>query len=154
MRPLCSAAIALLVLTSVPGVVLASDSCGDPGESALVAVHAYLDTFNAGDAAAHAATLQYPSYLVDAVGDTNVFPTQDGYESMVDGYKAPWHHESFDETHVVQESPTKVHVRVRITRYAEDNTSLGSHGSLWVVTCREGRWGIVVRSTFVRHSGS
>lgn len=145
---------ALLIAATLPSVAPAADSCGDPSASALAVVDAYLDTFNAGDSAAHAATLQYPSYLVTAAGDVHGFPELAGYESMISDYTAPWHHELFDEKLVVRQSPSKVHVRVRITRYAEDNSVLGSHDSLWIVACREGRWGIVVRSTFVSHAGS
>ncbi len=145
-------AFALLIGLTLPGAALANDdSCGNPSDSALAVAGAYLDTFNASDIQAHVATLQFPTYLVNDGGQVYDFSDSKAYAAMVREYPAPWHHEEFVEKVVAHQSTHKVHVRVKIRRLAEDNSVMGTHDSLWVIACRDGNWGIVVRSTFVSH---
>ena len=116
---------------------------------------AYLDTFNARDPDAFAATLAEPSFRIDRLGGVAVFETRAAYADQLRASFAdlPWHHSLYDAKEIVQQGPRKAHVKVRFTRYAEDGRALSTHDSLYLVTCTEGRWGIVVRSSFVPIKG-
>jgi hypothetical protein len=41
-----------------------------------------------------------------------------------------------------------VHFDVQFTRYRADDSAIGSYRSLYIVTRREGKWAIAVRSSF------
>ena len=49
---------------------------------------------------------------------------------------------------VIAAGPEKVHLDVQFTRYLADGSALGHFRSLYVLARRDGRWGIVLRSTF------
>jgi hypothetical protein len=59
-----------------------------------------------------------------------------------------WHHSAWDETVLVQSSPTKAHYAVRYTRYREDGSVIGVYDSLYVFTERDGDWRLQCRSSF------
>jgi hypothetical protein len=59
-----------------------------------------------------------------------------------------WHHSAWDETKLVQSSPTKAHYAVRYTRYREDGSIIGVYDSLYVFTASDGDWRIQCRSSF------
>lgn len=42
----------------------------------------------------------------------------------------------------------KVHFDVQFTRYRADDSVLGTYKSLWVVTSRDGTWGVMARSSY------
>jgi hypothetical protein len=41
-----------------------------------------------------------------------------------------WHHSAWNETKLIQSSPTKAHYAVRYTRYREDGSIIGVYDSL------------------------
>ena len=110
-----------------------------------------MEAFNAGNGAAHAATLHYPSFRIDAEGNLAVLQSAAEYAAMFDAARDdfPWHRTLYDSREVVQSGAHKVHVLVRFTRYYADGEKRSSHDSLYIVSCREGRWGILTRSSFV-----
>jgi len=59
-----------------------------------------------------------------------------------------WHHSAWNETALVQSSPTKAHYAVRYTRYREDGSIIGVYDSLYVFTALDGDWRIQCRSSF------
>jgi hypothetical protein len=129
----------------------AADRCGDPKTGALAAVDAYMDTFNSGDAEAHAATLHYPSFRIDAAGDLVVLETAEEWADQFRAarWKLPWHHTLYDAKEIVQLGPLKAHVAVHFTRYLENGDEVSEHDSLYITTCQSGRWAIITRSSFV-----
>jgi hypothetical protein len=129
----------------------ASPDCGDPRSGALGVVDAYMDAFNSADATAHAATLHYPSLRLDADGELAIYEAAADYEALFSGGRArlPWHHTLYDAKTIVHEGPLKVHVAVHFTRYLEDGAKFSEHDSLYIAVCREGQWGIALRSSFV-----
>jgi hypothetical protein len=140
--------ISFLLVTSASH---ASDTCGDPTQGALAAVDAYMDTFNSRNAEANAATLHYPSFRIDAAGDVVVLESSEQWATQFSAARAPlpWHHTLYDSKKIVHTSPVKVHVAVHFTRYLANDEKISEHDSLYLVTCRNGRWGIIARSSFV-----
>ena len=59
-----------------------------------------------------------------------------------------WHRSDWNETKLVQASPTKAHYAVRYTRYREDGSIIGIYDSLYVFTALDGDWRIQCRSSF------
>jgi hypothetical protein len=58
-----------------------------------------------------------------------------------------WGYSALDEARVVHSSADKVHVALRFTRYTEAGEALEGVRSLYIVTRRNGRWGIQARSS-------
>ncbi len=59
-----------------------------------------------------------------------------------------WHHSAWKHKRVVQFSDDKVHLDVQYIRYREDGSVIGVYDALYIVTCRNGHWGIQARSSF------
>ncbi len=59
-----------------------------------------------------------------------------------------WHHSEWDSRRVLHQSDRKIHLEVRFTRYRADNSVIGQYQSIYIITHRDGRWGIQARSTF------
>ena len=59
-----------------------------------------------------------------------------------------WHHSAWNERTVVQHNDTKVHIAVKYTRYRSDGSVIGVYDSLYVLTLKNGRWGVQLRSSF------
>jgi hypothetical protein len=58
-----------------------------------------------------------------------------------------WGYSALDEARAIHSSADKVHVALRFTRYTESGEAIEAVRSLYIVTRREGRWGIQVRSS-------
>jgi hypothetical protein len=121
--------------------------------AARAVVDAYFATINARDWEGYAATMHCPQVRL-ARGELRVYATPDEladsgtFERLA--ARTGWHHTLLDEARVVQSAADKVHVAVRFTRYDAEGRPFERHLSLYVVTLRDGRWGIQARSSFVR----
>ncbi len=49
---------------------------------------------------------------------------------------------------IVQGDDRKVHVAVRYTRLRSDGSEIGTYDSLYILANRDGRWGVLARSSF------
>jgi hypothetical protein len=125
----------------------------DPVEGAMAVTGAFLDTFNAGDAAAHATTLSYPHVRL-ASGRVRLW--QDAAEAvpaMAAGMAAlrervGWHHSEWDHRRVIHAGPAKVHLDVQFTRYREDGSVIGVYPAVYAIVREDDRWLIAARSSF------
>jgi hypothetical protein len=64
-----------------------------------------------------------------------------------------WHSSVLDRLDVHQSSPEKVHCEVRFGRLAADGARYADGQAVYVVTCRDGRWGIQLNSGTLRPIG-
>lgn len=125
----------------------------DPVGGALAVTDAFLDSFNACDAAAHAATLAYPHVRL-ASGRLRLW--QDAAEAipaMEQGMaalreRAGWHHSEWDHRREIHAGPAKVHLDVQFTRYREDGSVIGVYPAVYVIVREGDRWLIAARSSF------
>lgn len=116
---------------------------------ALAAVDRYLAALNARDSAAIRAAFNFPHLRIGAKGNLARFETPEDYDFshfLRTTDPDAWHHTGWDRTEVVFETEGKVHVAVDFTRYREDGSVIGRYFSLYVVTCQDGHWGILVGS--------
>ena len=121
--------------------------------AALAAVDEYFAAFNARDPQRFAQSLHYPHVRIDGLGQPRVWERWEDYAAVVDFAvivrRDRWHRTVLDWKRVLQRGESKVHVAVGFTRRDAAGEPLVSEESLYVVTCRGGRWGIQMRSSFL-----
>ncbi len=125
----------------------------EPDAAAVAAGMDVLDRFlaalNARDQAALLATMHFPHYRLAGV-TMRVWEHPDA--SYFEGFLARagegWHHTNWDFRQVIAAGPQKVHFDVQFTRYRANESAIGSYRSLYVVTWRDGKWAIQLRSSF------
>jgi hypothetical protein len=125
----------------------------DPVGGAMAVTDAFLDSFNACDAVAHAATLAYPHVRL-ASGRLRLW--QDAAEAipaMEQGMaalreRAGWHHSEWDHRRAIHAGPAKVHLDLQFTRYREDGSVIGHYPAVYVIVREGDRWLIAARSSF------
>ena len=117
--------------------------------AAMVVMDRFMAALNARDEAAWQETLHFPHYRL-AAGGMQVFERPQDY--TLGAFHARvgegWARSAWDFRRVIAAGPEKVHLDVQFTRYRGDGTALGHFRSLYVLTRREGRWAIALRSTF------
>ncbi len=110
----------------------------------------FMAALNAYDAAAMDAAMHFPHIRI-AGGDVKVYDKAGSNPmDLFDRLRREdsWSHSEWNERKVVQRSDTKVHIALTYTRYRADGSTLGVYESLYVLTMKDGRWGIQVRSSF------
>ena len=121
-------------------------------EKAVLAAMAFMDAFNAADAQVARDRLNYPHARVGASGILTVSDTPDDQMpgDFFDAFRRQtgWNHSCWDSREIIQSGETKVHLQVVFSRYREDGSLIGTYPSLWVMTKKDGHWGIKMRSSF------
>ena len=111
----------------------------------------FLAAFNARDEAAWADTLQFPHVRL-ASGTVVVYPDRASFIGAMDldafAASTGWRRSSWDNMVVIQESSSKVHIRVRFSRFDAQDELMASYDSLYVIEKIDGRWGVRARSSF------
>jgi len=131
-------------------VVLSSPAeQADVIEESRAALDAFLDGLNSHDLEKWTSTLHFPQIRVHE-GAVTVWQDPREYvrESRAELaalLASGWHRSDWIEVGFPQVSPEQVHAAVRFGRYAADGRLLGVFDSVYVVTRREGRWGVLAR---------
>jgi hypothetical protein len=110
----------------------------------------WMAALNRYDATAMDALMRFPYFRLSA-GKVTVYDTPGNNPmNLFDRLRQQdgWHHSAWNETKLVQSSPTKAHYAVRYTRYREDGSIIGIYDSLYVFTALDGDWRIQCRSSF------
>jgi hypothetical protein len=123
-----------------------------PVAGAMSVTDVFLDTFNAGDAPGHAATLAYPHVRL-ASGRVLFWETLgDAVAAMELAMpalrNAGWDHSKWDHRDVIHVGDGKVHLDVQFTRYRTDGSVIGVYPAVYVVVDQDGEWLIQCRSSF------
>jgi 2-hydroxychromene-2-carboxylate isomerase len=113
-------------------------------------LHRFMAALNAYDAAAMDAAMHFPHIRI-AGGTVKVYEKpgsnpMDLFDKL--RKEDDWKWSAWNEIRIVQRSDTKVHLALTYTRYKSDDSILGVYESLYVLTLKEGRWGIQARSSF------
>jgi len=114
------------------------------------AMDEFMTTFNARDPGAWAATLNYP-HVRFASNEVRVYQNADDFARENTDYPkrlAPWHHSRWESMTVIQSGPDKVHFAVTFVRYDASGKEIGKFPSLYIVTLKNGHWGVQGRSSF------
>lgn len=141
--------IRLTILCFVAAVcLLASDRSAE--REARKNMDEFMTAFNARDPQAWAATLNYP-HVRFASNEVRVYNTAEEFTKAMKDYPArlaPWHHSRWESMNIIQSGPDKVHIAVTFVRYDANNKKIGKFPSLYIVTLKNGHWGVQARSSF------
>ncbi|GJD48253.1 hypothetical protein OPKNFCMD_0970 [Methylobacterium crusticola] len=153
-RRLLAAAL-VLAATGARAEPTPADECAQASPAPLLAqgcavLDAFMTAFNARDPAAWAATLNFPHVRL-AGHEVQVWNTPEDYARANDVGelgRSGWSHSRWDWRRLVQQSSDKLHLLVRFTRYGAGDRPLGSYESLYIVTLKDGHWGVQARSSY------
>ena len=118
-----------------------------PEAAAMRVLDAYIAAYNARDESAFVATLHFPHVRI-AGERVRTFPGIAEYMRELELDKGGWDYSTWTDRRVVQSSATKVHVTARFTRFRAGGTPVGAYDSLYVIVLKNGRWGILARSSY------
>jgi hypothetical protein len=124
--------------------------------AARAAMDGFMAAFNAEDLQAlRTRWFHYPHVRFHS-GKVTVFPTAEDHANNLvwqqrdanKGQSAGWARTAWDYVEVIDAGADKVHFRVQFTRFRGDGSAIGSYRSLYIVTFKEGQWGIQGRSSW------
>ena len=121
----------------------------DPLTAAMKALDDYMDALNRNDEPAINKACNFPHVRL-AGGKVVVWPNHGDYKLADFRARAGdgWHHSRWDERSAIHVGATKVHLKVKFSRWREDETLIGRFETIYIVTCQIGHWGIQARSSF------
>tara|TARA_B100000767_G_scaffold48617_1_gene43488 strand:- start:7822 stop:8265 length:444 start_codon:yes stop_codon:yes gene_type:complete len=118
-------------------------------ENAMRVLDSFMAHFNARDMEQWSETLNYP-HVRFAGSEVTVWDTKEEYSS-VDIFdrltSTGWHHSAWLSRKVILVSEDKVHISTVFQRYDENNNPLKQYQSLYIVTNKDGHWGVQARSS-------
>ena len=118
-------------------------------ENAMRVLDSFIAHFNARDMEQWSETLNYP-HVRFAGSEVTVWDTKEEYSS-VDIFdrltSTGWHHSAWLSRKVILVSEDKVHISTVFQRYDENNNPLKQYQSLYIVTNKDGHWGVQARSS-------
>ena len=118
-------------------------------ENAMRVLDSFMTHFNARDMEQWSETLNYP-HVRFAGSEVTFWDTKEEYSS-VDIFdrltSTGWHHSAWLSRKVILVSEDKVHISTVFQRYDENNNPLKQYQSLYIVTNKDGHWGVQARSS-------
>jgi hypothetical protein len=141
--------VAAWLAISAPGL---SGQAFDPAvaarsRQALAALDRYLETWNSRNAALWATSLHFP-HVRPGAGAFEVSRTREEYAAGVNfeqTLRTGWHHSEWVSRDVLQVGEDKIHVAGSWERFTAAGQSQTTSAITYIVTNREGRWGIQAR---------
>jgi hypothetical protein len=129
---------------------LSAQQVGSREAEARAPIDAFFKAFNARDNAALKATLNYPHVRINEAGGVVVWQTAADAATNFDGLTRAegWARSTLDSVTMRQNDDVKVHFEVVFSRYKADGSTYASYQSLWIVTKKDGKWGVQARSSF------
>ena len=119
-------------------------------ERARQAMDDFMYAFNTRDSHTWATTLNYP-HVRFAGNEVHVYNTAEEFAREMADYPkrlAPWHHSRWESMKMIQSGPDKAHLAVIFVRYDAAGKEIGRFPSLYIVTLKNGHWGVQARSSF------
>ena len=119
-------------------------------QAGLDVLDRHMAAINAHDGTAMTALMHYPHPRL-AEGKVTVYDGPD--RNPMDLFNRltsddGWHYSQWNERELIQFNAEKAHWRLVYTRYRKDGSVIGVYDSLYVLTLRDGKWGIQARSSF------
>jgi hypothetical protein len=120
---------------------------------AAKAVENFFEAFNAHDGEAYLKTLHFPHIRINGAGRVNIVQNPSDIRPLKDvlaflAEKEGWSRSTLDSREVVHAAEHKVHFNIQFSRYRSDGSKYAVHKSLWIVTSKDGRWGVQARSSY------
>ena len=143
---------ALVGVLSLAWLLVAPSAQDRPARElqARAPIDAFFKAFNARDNDALKKTLHYPHVRINEAGGVNIWKDASEAATNFDGLTRAegWSRSSLDSVTMRQNDAIKVHFEVVFSRYKADGTKYASYQSLWIVTMKDGGWGVQARSSF------
>ena len=120
-------------------------------EAAMAVMDGFMEAFNAEDAKALRIRWFHFPHVRFHSGKVSVMERPEDLRMLVwerEGQSREWAHTAWDYVEPIDAGPGKVHFRVQFTRFRADGSAIGSYKSLYIVTHKDGRWGIEARSSW------
>ena len=118
-------------------------------ENAMQVLDSFMTSFNARNMEEWSETLNYP-HVRFAGSEVTLWNTKEEYSS-IDIFErlssTGWHHSAWLSRKVILVSKNKVHISTIFERYDENNNTLKQYQSLYIVTNKDGHWGVQARSS-------
>jgi len=118
-------------------------------ENAMQVLDSFMTSFNARNMEEWSETLNYP-HVRFAGSEVTLWNTKEEY-SAIDIFErlasTGWHHSAWLSRKVILVSENKVHISTIFQRYDENNNPLKQYQSLYIVTNKDGHWGVQARSS-------
>ena len=118
-------------------------------ENAMQVLDSFMTSFNARNMEEWSETLNYP-HVRFAGSEVTLWNTKEEYSS-IDIFErlssTGWHHSAWLSRKVILVSKNKVHISTIFKRYDENNNPLKQYQSLYIVTNKDGHWGVQARSS-------
>jgi hypothetical protein len=113
-------------------------------------IDAFFKAFNARDSNALRLTLHYPHVRINEAGGVNVWQTAADANTDFAALtrSEAWARSTLDSVALRQNDDVKVHFDVVFSRYKADGAKYATYQSLWIVTKKNGEWGVQARSSF------
>jgi hypothetical protein len=138
----------LAILLAAATITAAADPKAEA--DARQAMDRFMTAFNSRNVEAWADTLNYP-HVRFASNTVKVWPTRAEFirenATAWDRIK-DWNSSRWDSMQVVQSGKDKVHFAVKFTRFDKAGKVTEAFDSLYVVTLKDGHWGVQARSSF------
>jgi hypothetical protein len=118
--------------------------------AARAPIDAFFKAFNARNNDELKKTLHYPHVRINEAGGVNVWKDASEAATNFDGLARSegWARSTLDSVTIRQNDAIKVHFDVVFSRYKADGTKYATYQSLWIVTQKDGQWGVQARSSF------
>jgi hypothetical protein len=118
--------------------------------AARAPIDAFFKAFNGRDNDALKKTLHYPHVRINEAGGVNVWKDASEAATNFDGLARGegWARSTLDSVTMRQNDAIKVHFDVVFSRYKSDGSKYATYQSLWIVTQKDGQWGVQARSSF------
>ncbi|MFZ8973037.1 MAG: hypothetical protein ACO2ZD_02955 [Pseudomonadales bacterium] len=116
---------------------------------AMATLDRFMEAFNARDMQAWSDTLHYP-HVRFASGDVTVLQSPQAFQNrqVFEALAASgWVRSRWVDRKISLSSPRKVHIQTTFERLNSKNERIGQYQSLYIVTQKDGRWGIQARSS-------
>lgn len=123
----------------------------DPIADAHAVMDGFMAAFNAEDGDALRSVWFHFPHVRFHSGQVSVMERPEDLKLLVwerQGQSKDWARTAWDYVEPVDSGPDKVHFRVQFTRFRADGSAIGSYKSLYIVTFKDGRWGIQGRSSW------
>ena len=152
-------ALAFLAQGAIGGAQVRDAEVRDAAAEAAAkqALEAFITEWNTADDANLRRALHFPFVSVAGGGALVIDRRPEDFSQGFDQMRARdgWHRSSFDfdAYTVVRSSPEKVHAEIGFSRYRTDETEYLSSRVFYILTKRDGRWGVQLRTVAASPAG-
>ena len=131
--------------------VFSHPALGQTREAAARApIEAFFKAFNARDNDALKKTLHFPHVRINEMGGVRVWNDASEVATNFEGLirSEGWARSTLDSVAIRHNSDMKVHFDIVFSRYRADGTKYAAYEALWIVTKKDGSWGVQARSSY------